>query len=273
MLERRMVHLGELATEQRNPRSAHIDTAGTAELLSIINKDDQGVAPAVEAAIGQIAPLLDHLTAQVRAGGRLFYIGAGTSGRLGVLDASECPPTFGVSPEMVQGIMAGGMEALYRATEATEDDPASGAADLETRGFRAGDVLVGIAASGRTPYVIGAVRAARAMGAVTAAVVCAEGSALGGEVDYPIAVPVGPEVADRQLEQLAGRVTIQLLGRGIGLDDAAVLRHQQDRVARMLHQGAGVAQHRLAMAAGAIQFAKSMTMTHGSILDRNSFVR
>jgi N-acetylmuramic acid 6-phosphate etherase len=207
ILERIMVHLGELATEQRNPRSSRIDEAGSAALLSIINTEDQGVALAVETAIGQIAPFLDRLTEQVRAGGRLFYIGAGTSGRLGVLDASECPPTFGVSPDLVQGIMAGGMEALYRATEATEDDPASGAADLAVRGFCPSDVLVGIAASGRTPYVIGAVQAARAKGAVTAAVVCVEGSALAGEVDFPIAVPVGPEVVTGSTRMKAGTAT------------------------------------------------------------------
>ncbi|MCA2968388.1 MAG: N-acetylmuramic acid 6-phosphate etherase, partial [Acidobacteriaceae bacterium] len=127
--------LGLLLTEQRNPRSARIDAVSTAEMLAIINAEDRTVPEAVGAAIPAIAAVLDELAPRVRAGGRLFYIGAGTSGRLGVLDASECPPTFSVPYEMVQGIMAGGMTALYQATEASEDSPALGRADVEARGF------------------------------------------------------------------------------------------------------------------------------------------
>ncbi len=202
-----MEQLGNLATERRNPRSAQIDRATTGELLRIINDEDAGIAAAVEAAIPTMAGFLDQLVDRVREGGRLFYIGAGTSGRLGVLDASECPPTFGVSPELVQGIIAGGEAALSRATEASEDNASTGASDLAARGFRGDDTLVGIAASGRTPYVIGAIRAARAMGALTAAVVCVEGSALAGEAEFAIAIPVGPEVITGSTRMKAGTAT------------------------------------------------------------------
>lgn len=165
------------------------------------------MAVAVAEALGQIAPFLDALVGRVQNGGRLFYIGAGTSGRLGVLDASECPPTFGVPAEIVQGIIAGGEAALSRATEASEDDPASGAGDLAARGFQSGDTLVGIAASGRTPYVIGALRAARAMGALTGAIFCVPGGTMAEEVEYPICVPVGPEVVTGSTRMKAGTAT------------------------------------------------------------------
>ena len=147
--------LENLLTEQPNPASASIDALATEDMLRIINAEDRKVADAVAGEIPAIARAVDAIVASFRQGGRLFYIGAGTSGRLGVLDASECPPTFGVPAGMVQGIIAGGEPALSRATEASEDDPASGARDLAARGFTARDALVGIAASGRTPYEIG----------------------------------------------------------------------------------------------------------------------
>ena len=143
--------LERLLTEQQNPASAGIDTLSTEEALRIINAEDHKVADAVEREIPAIARAVDAIVAAFERGGRLFYIGAGTSGRLGVLDAAECPPTFSAPPEMVQGIIAGGEAALSRATETTEDDPAIGVRDLTARGFTANDVLVGLAASGRTP--------------------------------------------------------------------------------------------------------------------------
>jgi N-acetylmuramic acid 6-phosphate etherase len=206
-----MEQLGKLTTEQRNPRTAGIDGLTTAELLEAINKGDAEVAGAVGEAIGRIAGFLDALVPRVAAGGRLYYLGAGTSGRLGVLDAAECPPTFGVSAEMVQGIIAGGEAALSRATEATEDDPAAGARDLEARGFRAGDTVVGIAASGRTPYVIGGVRAARAAGALTGAVVCVKDSALAREAEWTMEAVVGPEVITGSTRMKAGTATKLIL--------------------------------------------------------------
>ncbi|MBI2686089.1 MAG: N-acetylmuramic acid 6-phosphate etherase [Acidobacteria bacterium] len=206
-----MEQLGRLTTEQRNPRTERIDRSSTTELLTLINQEDACVAPAVNGAISQIAAVLEHLVPRVRNGGRLFYIGAGTSGRLGVLDASECPPTFGVPYDLVQGIMAGGERALSRATEASEDDPSAGAGDLVIRGFTAADALIGLAASGRTPYVIGAVRSARAMGAMTGAIVCVKDSALAREVEFPIEVPVGPEVVTGSTRMKAGTATKMIL--------------------------------------------------------------
>ena len=159
-----------------------------------MNAEDRKVADAVGAEIPAIARAVDAIVAAFRQGGRLFYVGAGTSGRLGVVDASECPPTFGVSPETVQGIIAGGPAAFSCATETTEDDPAIGAADLTARGFTTRDVLVGIAASGRTPYVLGAVCEARRVGAATVGISCTPGSELARAVDIAITPLAGPEV-------------------------------------------------------------------------------
>src|SRR5579884_1303514 len=160
-------NLANLLTEQRNPASARIDKLATAEMLRVINEEDRRVADAVAREIPNIARAVDAIVEAFRAGGRLFYIGAGTSGRLGVLDASECPPTFNVPPDLVQGIIAGGPAALVHSSEGTEDDPAAGERDLLAHGFRSADALVGIAASGRTPYVLGAIAAATRLGALT----------------------------------------------------------------------------------------------------------
>ena len=186
--------MDKLLTEQTNPASASIDTLPTEQALRIINAEDQRVAAAVEREIPAIARAVDAIVAALEGGGRLFYLGAGTSGRLGVLDASEIPPTFSAPSDMVQGIMAGGEAALSRATETTEDDPAIGARDLAARGFTAQDVLVGIAASGRTPYVLGAVALARRLGAVTVGICCTPDAELSRAVDFAIATLVGPEI-------------------------------------------------------------------------------
>jgi N-acetylmuramic acid 6-phosphate etherase len=148
-------------TEQENPRTAGIDRVSTLEAVRLINEEDKAVALAVEQVLPEIAAAIDRLVERLRDGGRLFYVGTGTSGRLGVLDASECPPTFGVAPELVQGIIAGGYDALHKAVEASEDDREAGVRDLQTRGVTEKDAVVGIAASGRTPYTIGAVEYAR----------------------------------------------------------------------------------------------------------------
>ena len=199
--------LGKLLTEQRNDASRQIDTVSTVEMLGIINREDQKVAEAVAEAIPAIGQLVDAATERVRLGGRLFYIGAGTSGRLGVLDAAECPPTFSVPSDMVQGVIAGGESALSRATEATEDDPEMGAHDLAAHGFTGKDVLVGIAASGRTPYVLGAVVTARALGAVTAGISCSPGAELSRLVDIAIELIVGPEVLTGSTRMKSGTAT------------------------------------------------------------------
>jgi len=199
--------LEKLLTEQANPASVGIEDRSVAEILRIINEQDAGVAAAVAAEIPQIARAVDAITEAIRAGGRVFYIGAGTSGRLGVLDAAECPPTFGVSAELFQGVIAGGEAALARATEASEDDPDGGKRDLLARGFRQGDVLVGIAASGRTPYVLGAVAAARAVDAATVGISCTPGSELSQAVDIPITPLPGPEVIAGSTRMKAGTAT------------------------------------------------------------------
>src|ERR1017187_1325189 len=199
-----MAGLEKLLTEQTNPASASIDTLCTENVLHIMNAEDRQVAEAVEREIPAIARAVDAIVAAFERGGRLFYLGAGTRGRVGVLDAAECPPTFNVPPEMVQGIIAGGEAALSQATETTEDDPAIGARDLEVRGFTASDVLVGIAASGRTPYVLGAVAKARRLGAVTVGISCTPDSELARAVEIAITPLVGPEVVAGSTRLKAG---------------------------------------------------------------------
>jgi len=196
--------LEKLLTEQQNPASAGIDALPTEEALRIINAEDRKVAEAVQREIPAIARAVDAIVAALEHGGRLFYLGAGTSGRLGVLDASECPPTFSVAPELVQGIMAGGEAALSRATETTEDDPEIGVRDLRARGFTARDVLVGITASGRTPYVLGAIAEARRKGAVTVGISCTPDSQLSRVVDFPIEPVTGPEIVAGSTRMKAG---------------------------------------------------------------------
>jgi N-acetylmuramic acid 6-phosphate etherase len=181
-------------TEQENPRSQNLSSQSTAEIVALMNDEDTVVAAAVKRVLGEVVKAVDETVARLARGGRLFYTGTGTSGRLGVLDASECPPTFGVSPELVQGVIAGGYDACYRAVEASEDDSDAGAADLKQRGFAAGDVLVGIAASGRTPYTVGAVKYARSLGAFTIALTVVPGSPMTQAAELSIVPVVGPEV-------------------------------------------------------------------------------
>jgi len=196
-----------LLTERRNPSSEGIDALPTLEMLRVVNDEDRRVAESVTPELERIAMAVDAIAERLRRGGRLFYIGAGTSGRLGVLDASECPPTFNVPPGTVTGIMAGGMDALWKATEASEDDAEAGARDLDAHGFGGGDVLVGIAASGRTPYVLGAIRRARELGAATVGISCTPGSDLSRDVAIPIAPLPGPEVVAGSTRLKAGTAT------------------------------------------------------------------
>jgi N-acetylmuramic acid 6-phosphate etherase len=181
-------------TEQENPRSKDLSSQSTAEIVALMNDEDATVAAAVQRVLGDVVKAVDETVARLTKGGRLFYTGTGTSGRLGVLDASECPPTFGVSAELVQGVIAGGYEACHRAVEASEDDAEAGAADLKQRGFGPGDVLVGIAASGRTPYTVGAIKFARSLGAFTVALTCVPGSPITEAAELSIVPVVGPEV-------------------------------------------------------------------------------
>lgn len=181
-------------TEQINSNTANIDQLPTLAALRVMNAEDQQVALAVERVLPAVAAAVDGIVARLQRGGRLLYTGTGTSGRLGVLDAAECPPTFGVLPELVQGVIAGGYDACYKAVEASEDDKEAGARDLQERGLTAADVVVGIAASGRTPYTIGAVEYARQLGALTICITCNADTALAKAVEIPIEPIVGPEV-------------------------------------------------------------------------------
>lgn len=203
--------LAALLTEMANPVSRNIDRLSTLDMLRVISDEDDKVAKAVAAEVPAIARAVDRIAEAFRAGGRLFYIGAGTSGRLGVLDASECPPTFNVPPNMVQGIIAGGESALSRATETTEDDPAIGARDLLARGFGAADALCGIAASGRTPYVLGAIAEANRLGALTIGISCTPDSELARAVKIAITPLTGPEIIAGSTRLKAGTATKMVL--------------------------------------------------------------
>jgi N-acetylmuramic acid 6-phosphate etherase len=191
-------------TEHENPRSKNLSSLSPAAIVALMNDEDALVATAVKLVLGEIVRAVDETVSRLSRGGRLFYTGTGTSGRLGVLDAAECPPTFGVSPELVQGVIAGGYEACYRAVEASEDDAGAGAADLKERGFNGGDVLVGIAASGRTPYTIGAITYARSIGAFTVALTCVPGSPITEAAELSIVPVVGPEVVTGSSRLKAG---------------------------------------------------------------------
>ncbi len=188
------VDLKKLDTERRNPRTANIDTLSTLEMAKLINSEDHHCAEAVEAVLPQIAQSIDIIYEKIRAGGRLFYAGAGTSGRLGVLDAAECPPTYGVDPALVVGLIAGGPAAFLKAIEGAEDSADLGRQDLIDRQFTDKDALVGIAASGRTPYVIGAMDYARSVGAPVIALVCTHNSEMSHHADVTIDPVPGPEV-------------------------------------------------------------------------------
>ena len=193
-----------LETEGRNPRTMDLDRLSTTELVQRMHGESLEAFAAVEKALPEVVQVVDVLAERLAHGGRLFYIGAGTSGRLGVLDASECPPTFGVSKELVQGIIAGGDFALRNPIEGAEDSPEIGAADIRERGVTAQDVVVGIAASGRTPYVIGALDAAREAGAFTVSLANVSASALARHADLAIEAVTGPEVVTGSTRLKAG---------------------------------------------------------------------
>ena len=194
MAENLLQTLSTLITEQRNPNSMHVDSLSALEIVQLMNDEDKQVPLAIEKCLPQIAQAVECIVSAFQQGGRLVYIGAGTSGRLGVLDASECPPTFGVSPEMVKGIIAGGERALRHPIEGAEDSKEQAVVDLQTIQFSSKDVLVGIAASGRTPYVIGALEYAKSLGSVTVSIESNPNSAMANIVDIAIDTVVGPEV-------------------------------------------------------------------------------
>jgi N-acetylmuramic acid 6-phosphate etherase len=210
--------LGQLPTEARNPATEQLDQLSTLEMLTLMNAEDSKGAAAVHAELLPIAAAVDAIAARFQLGGRLFYSGAGTSGRLGVLDASECPPTFSVPADLVQGLIAGGDRALRLSSEHSEDSPAEGAADLVAIGFTAQDSLVGIAASGRTPYVLGAIAHARSLGALSIGLSCVPGSLLAQEAELAITPATGPEVLTGSTRLKAGTATklvLNMLSTGV----------------------------------------------------------
>ncbi len=210
--------INNLETEQPNQASAQIDRASTEEIVRIINSEDQKVAPAVEKVLPQIAQAVDVVYHQLHAGGRLIYVGCGTSGRLGVLDAVECPPTYGVSPELVMGLMAGGAPAFVKAVEGAEDDRDMGVSDLKAIGFSAADALVGIAASGRTPYVLGAMEYANELGAPVIALTCSSRSEMSPLAQITINPVCGPEVitgSTRMKSGTAQKMVLNMLSTAV----------------------------------------------------------
>ena len=202
-----MQDLSQLPTEARNPATGNLDSLSSPELVQAMHRADAEALAAVGRELPQIARAIEAITGRLDASGRLFYLGAGTSGRLGVLDASECPPTYNTPPELVQGLIAGGDIALRRSVERAEDDESQGRRDLELHGFSAKDVLVGIAASGRTPYVLGGVRYARGLGALTIGLSCVPGSALAEAAEMAITPATGPEVVTGSTRMKAGTAT------------------------------------------------------------------
>lgn len=243
-----------LLTEARNPRSAELDSAGALGIVEIMNSEDEKVVEAVRAEKAAIARAIEWTADRFRRGGRLIYVGAGTSGRLGVLDASECPPTFSTPPEMVVGLIAGGAPALTQAVEGAEDYPEVGAADLAGLNVDENDLVVGIASSGRTPYVLGAMREARRRGASTVGIACNRPSLLAAEVDLEIAPVVGPEVIAGSTRLKSGTATkmvlnmittgaMILIGKTLGnrmIDFSPVNEKLRIRARRMMRELAGV---------------------------------
>ena len=212
-----MIALEKLTTEQRNPATEHIDELPTLDMVTLMNAEDKKVAEAVEKILPQIAQAIDLIAEKLQRGGHLFYMGAGTSGRLGILDAVECPPTYGTDYELVQGLIAGGATAIFQAKEGAEDDPALGQADLEEAGFAAKDVLVGIAASGRTPYVKGGLAYAKELGATAIALACAEQAEIAELSDLALLPVTGPEVVTGSTRMKAGtaqKMVLNMLSTG-----------------------------------------------------------
>lgn len=203
--------LAKLATESRNPNTMNIDRVSTLEMITMINEEDKKVAFAVEKAKEDIARAVDLIAERMQRGGRLIYVGAGTSGRLGILDASECPPTYGVDSELVQGLIAGGYTAIFKAVEGAEDDAELGKRELMEKNLNESDIVCGIAASGRTPYVIGAMKYAREVGAAVLCITMNPESEMAKYADIPISVVVGPEVIMGSTRMKAGTAQKMIL--------------------------------------------------------------
>jgi len=258
--------LASLLTEARNPATEHIDQLPTLRMLELINDEDARIAAAVRAELPHLARAIDAIATRFQQGGRLFYIGAGTSGRLGVLDASECPPTFSVPADLVQGLIAGGDRALRLSSEHSEDSPDEGARDLTAAGFRQHDTLVGIAASGRTPYVLGALAHARALGALTIGLTCVPGSPISQAADIAITPATGPEVLTGSTRLKAGTATklvLNMLSTGIMVRTGATYGNLMVNVrptnAKLIHRA-----HRIIMTVTGCTHQEAATLLEAS---------
>ena len=246
--------LSKLQTEARNPNTHNLDTLDPESLARALHRENHTVAEAIDPLMPLIARALSEIHARFQRGGRMFYFGAGTSGRLGVLDASECPPTFGVSPDLIQGIIAGGDHALRNSIEGAEDDPEAGAQEVRSRGIGGADVVVGIAASGRTPWVIGALNEARSLGAYAVGVTNVKPAALEAAADITIAAVTGPEPVTGSTRMKAGtaqKMILNLLSTGamimqgktygnLMVDVKATNVKLRDRAQRIVMEAAGV---------------------------------
>ncbi len=206
-----MLNLEKLSTEARNPASSRIDKLDTLSMMRVMNDEDQKTALAVKAILPDIARAVDVIADRLKTGGRLFYMGSGTSGRLGILDAAECPPTYSTDPELVQGLIAGGKEAIFRAREGAEDSPEEGANDITRHDLTEKDVLVGITASGRTPYVLGGMEEARRRGAFVIGLACSKEPEIARTADLMLICLPGPEVVTGSTRMKAGTVTKMIL--------------------------------------------------------------
>lgn len=272
--------LSALGTETRNERTADLDRMPVGELLSVMNDEDQTVALAVRGALAEIGTAVEAITASLRRGGRLIYLGAGTSGRIGLLDAVECPPTFGTAPEQVVGLLSGGPGAFVVAVEGAEDEPERAAADLDGIGVDDRDTVVGLAASGRTPYVVGGLKHAAGKGATTVSVACNRDAVISRYADIPIEVPTGPEIltgstrlkggtAEKMVCNMLSTASMVRLGKVYGnlmVDVRASNEKLLDRARRMVVQATGAdpdaAAEALRAAGGHAKTAIVMLLAH-----------
>ena len=291
------MNLERLLTEKRNPDTKNIDMLSTLEIVAAIQREDEKVAAAVKMTLPDVAAAVELIVDALKCGGRLFYLGAGTSGRLGVLDAAECPPTFSTEPELVQAIIAGGNAAMFQAVEGAEDDSQQARLDLQSRGLKPQDAVVGLSASGRTPYVIGGLRYAKQIGAVRLAVVCVPDAEMAADAQITMVALVGPEViagstrmkagtAQKMLLNMLSTATMVRLGKTYGnlmVDVRATNAKLTARVQRMvkdvtgaseqevavaLDQGAGSAKTAIVMLLGrcsAQQAVQLLAQAHGSV--------
>lgn len=258
-----------MSVTESSSRYDGLENMSAAELLKIINEEDKTVPLAVEKALPQITALVEEVTKKMETGGRLFYIGAGTSGRLGIVDASECPPTFGVPHDWVIGIMAGGDSAMRKAVEFAEDDEAQAWKDLEEYGINSGDVLVGLAASGRTPYVVGGLRKAQEMGLSTGCITCNPDSAVAKVSDFPVEVVVGPEVVTGSTRMKAGtaqKLVLNMLTTAVMVGLKRVKGNKmvdmQLSNEKLIKRGTQMLMQELGLEAAE---AKSLLLKHGSV--------